>query len=48
MDPTQVILLYTAYPDAALTAAAERLGVRECIAKTEIRYLVRHLRATVG
>src|SRR5436309_942921 len=27
-DPTQVIVLYTAYPDAALTAAAERLGVR--------------------
>jgi DNA-binding NarL/FixJ family response regulator len=46
-NPTQTILLFTAYPDAALLAAADRIGVRECVPKSEVRQLVKHLRACV-
>ena len=43
-DPAQIVILFTAYLDAAIRAAAERLGVRRCVSKTDARWLVERLR----
>ena|SRR5438105_6079460 len=45
-DPSQAIVLFTAYLDEALAQAAARLGVRACLSKEEIRRLPEILWAT--
>ena len=43
-DPAQLVILFTAYLDEAITSAAERLGVRRCVSKADARRLVERLR----
>lgn len=38
-DPSQVIVLYTAYLDERLRAAAKRVGIRACLHKDDHRRL---------
>jgi DNA-binding NarL/FixJ family response regulator len=42
--PTQTIVLFTAYLDDAISKAAERLGVRACVSKSDYRRLITRLR----
>lgn len=47
-DPTQAIVLCSAFLDEALRAKAGRLGVRACLSKDEIAQLPRTLWALAG
>src|SRR5205814_6018350 len=38
-DPDQAIVLFTAFPDRDVVAAAARLGVRACLSKNDLRRL---------
>jgi len=42
--PTQTIVLFTAYMDDAIKRAAERMGVRACVSKSDYRWLITKLR----
>ena len=44
-DPTQMIVLFSAYMDADMTSAADELGVRACVSKRDTRKLVDGLRS---
>ena len=44
-DPSQVIVLYSAYMDERLRAAAKRVGIRACLDKDDHRRLPDLLRA---
>jgi len=44
-DPSQVIVLYSAYLDERLRAAAKRVGIRACLDKDDHRRLPDLLRA---
>jgi DNA-binding NarL/FixJ family response regulator len=44
-DPSQAVVLFTAYLDDAVKAAAERVGVRACVSKTDASKVVDRLRA---
>ena len=44
-DPSQVIVLYSAYMDEHLRAAAKRVGIRACLDKDDHRRLPDVLRA---
>jgi DNA-binding NarL/FixJ family response regulator len=44
-DPSQAVVLFTAYLDDAVKAAAERVGVRACVSKTDAAKVVDRLRA---
>jgi DNA-binding NarL/FixJ family response regulator len=43
-DPTQAIVLFTAFIDEAIRNAAERLGIRACVPKDHAKQVVQHLR----
>jgi YesN/AraC family two-component response regulator len=43
-DPATKVILFTAYLDEAITAAANRLGVRRCVSKGDAKRLVERLR----
>ncbi len=42
--PSQMIVLFTAFADEAVKAAADRIGVRACVPKDDARMLVFRLR----
>ena len=47
-DPTQAVVLFSSYLDERLRQAAERLGLRACVSKRDLRRLpdvLRRLRA---
>ena len=39
MDPKRSIILFSAYLEEATVKAADRLGVRECVSKDDIKRL---------
>ena len=43
-DPTQVVVMMTAFPDGRVQAAAEHLGIRACMSKNDMRLLPSLLR----
>lgn len=43
-DPDQAVIIFTAYFDDNIKAAAEALGVKACVPKTEATRLVNRLR----
>lgn len=43
-SPNQAVVLFTAFVDATVKAAAERIGVRACVQKDEARRLIARLR----
>jgi YesN/AraC family two-component response regulator len=43
-SPNQAVVLFTAYLDDTIRAAAERLGVKACIRKEEARKVILRLR----
>lgn len=44
-DPDQAVVLLTAWPDRRVQGAAQRLGIRACISKDDLRLLPALLRA---
>ena len=43
-DPTQTIVLFTAFMDPEVKTAADEVGVRACVSKRDVRIVVDRLR----
>ncbi|MGQ0431702.1 MAG: response regulator transcription factor [Microthrixaceae bacterium] len=47
-EPDLPIVLYSAFTDAQVTAEAQQLGVRDCVAKGDVPSLISSLRSMTG